>query len=58
MTLAIVEKETEINNKEVPIDYEKLYNELYTNTAKMLVENKTKNWTPETLLNNWDFFRK
>lgn len=40
------------------IDYKQLYYELYENVAKMLVENRQHNWTPQTLLNKWDIFRK
>lgn len=40
------------------IDYKQLYHELYENVAKMLVENRKYNWTPQTLLNKWDIFRK
>jgi hypothetical protein len=39
-------------------DYRQLYHELYENVAKMLVENRKYNWTPQTLLNKWDIFRK
>jgi hypothetical protein len=40
------------------IDYKQLYHQLYENVAKMLVENRQYNWTPQTLLNKWDLFRK
>lgn len=40
------------------IDYKQLYYQLYENVAKMLVENRQYNWTPQTLLNKWDLFRK
>lgn len=40
------------------INYKQLYQELYENVAKMLVENRQHNWHPQVLLMKWDNFRK
>lgn len=39
-------------------DYMELYYELYSNVAKMLIENIFYNWSPNVLLSKWDSFRK
>jgi len=39
------------------VNYEELYHQLYSNVAYMLVENKTKHYSPEVLLIIWDSIR-
>ena len=40
------------------INYKQLYQELYGNVAKMLVENREYNWHPQVLSMKWDNLRK
>jgi|SaaInl6LU_22_DNA_1037377.scaffolds.fasta_scaffold00479_21 L-rhamnose mutarotase len=38
-------------------EYKKKYHQLYEGVAKLLVENRTKNYNPYKLLSEWDKLR-
>ena len=38
-------------------NYKKLYHQLYSNVANMLVENRNKSYSPSELLAIWDSIR-
>ena len=50
----VCRKDNTVIVSKVEIDYEKKYNELSGKVARMLAENRDKNWRPEELLNKWD----
>jgi hypothetical protein len=39
------------------VDYKNTYHKLYSNIAKLLIENRQCNWSPDILLMEWDVIR-